>query len=171
MFLSFRVFVFLSFCIFVFLSRQPSDQMSEGSEVSKVTLCVKILKWHWPSHSPPRSGIELPGQLKRWRILIIDKFISQAPLNVTDTMYNSASKNSCILDDTFVLRRLAPYHLRDKTTDTLCTWRKGWNRRQGINTSKKVGRRRVFQSFVCLRLSILPNECRKNEFEGKLKCE
>ena len=35
--------------------------MSEGSQVSKVTLCVKILKWHSPT---PRSGIELPGQLK-----------------------------------------------------------------------------------------------------------
>ena len=24
--------------------------MSEGSQVSKVTICVEILKWHWPSH-------------------------------------------------------------------------------------------------------------------------
>ena len=41
--------------------------MSEGSEVSKVTLCVRILKWHPPTHWPsewPMSGIELPGQLK-----------------------------------------------------------------------------------------------------------
>jgi len=43
--LSFCLFVFLSFCLFVFLSRHHSDQMSEGSEVSKVTLCVEILKW------------------------------------------------------------------------------------------------------------------------------
>ena len=66
-FLSFCLFVFLSFCLSVFLSRHHSDQMSEGSEVSKVTLCVKVLKWHplshWLTHSP-RSGIELPGQLK-----------------------------------------------------------------------------------------------------------
>ena len=41
----FGLFVFLPFCIFVFLSRHHSDQISEGSEVSKVTLCVEILKW------------------------------------------------------------------------------------------------------------------------------
>ena len=29
-----------------FFSPHHSDQMSEGSQVSKVTLCVKILKWH-----------------------------------------------------------------------------------------------------------------------------
>ena len=66
--LSFCLFVFLSFCLFVFLFRHHFDQMSEGSEVSKVTLCVKIQKWHWVSHWPtdwPRSGIELPGQLKK----------------------------------------------------------------------------------------------------------
>ena len=38
--------------------------MSEGSLVSKVTLCVKILKWHSLTQSA-RVGIELPGQLKR----------------------------------------------------------------------------------------------------------
>ena len=47
----------------VFFSPHYSDQMSEGSQVSKVTLCVKILKWQWLTHWP-RSGIELPGQLK-----------------------------------------------------------------------------------------------------------
>ena len=47
----------------IFSSEHFFDQMSEGSQVSKVTLCVKILKWHPPSHWP-RSGIELPGQLK-----------------------------------------------------------------------------------------------------------
>ena len=59
--------IFLSFCFSVFLSRHHSDQMSEGSQVSKVSLCVKILKWHPPTDSVsqwPRSGIELPGQLK-----------------------------------------------------------------------------------------------------------
>ena len=45
-FLSFCLFVFLSFCLYVFLSRHHSDEMSEGLEVSKVTICVKILKWH-----------------------------------------------------------------------------------------------------------------------------
>ena len=35
-FLSFCTFVFLSFCLL-------SDQMSEGSQVSKVNLCVQIL--------------------------------------------------------------------------------------------------------------------------------
>ena len=32
--------IFWSFCL---LSRQHSDQISEGSQVSKVTLCVQIL--------------------------------------------------------------------------------------------------------------------------------
>ena len=52
------VFVFLSLCLFVFLvflshcisvsqSRHHSDQMSEVSQVSKITLCVQILKWQW----------------------------------------------------------------------------------------------------------------------------
>ena len=54
-FLSFYLFVFLSFCLFVFSSWQHSDQMSEGFQVSKVSLCVKILKWqsltHWVSES------------------------------------------------------------------------------------------------------------------------
>ena len=55
--LSFCLFVHLSFCLFsfclflVFLSRHHSDQMSEGSPVSKVTPCVKILKWHPVTHS------------------------------------------------------------------------------------------------------------------------
>ena len=58
------LFVFVSFCLFAsFFSRHFADQMSEGPEVSKVTLCVKILKWH-PVTQSPRSGIELPGQLK-----------------------------------------------------------------------------------------------------------
>ena len=60
-FFTFLVF-FLHLCSF-FLSTYHSDQMSEGSEVSKVTLCVKILKWQSATHWP-RSGIELPGQLK-----------------------------------------------------------------------------------------------------------
>ena len=51
----FLCFVFLSFCCFVFLSGYHCDQMSEGSEVSKVTLCVKILKWHSPSQSLSQS--------------------------------------------------------------------------------------------------------------------
>ena len=40
-FLSFNLFV-----LFVFLSRHHSDQMSEGSQGSKVTLFVEIQKWH-----------------------------------------------------------------------------------------------------------------------------
>ena len=37
----FLSFVFLSFCISIdFLRRNPSDEMSEDSQVSKVTLCV-----------------------------------------------------------------------------------------------------------------------------------
>ena len=54
----------LSFFLLSFrlLSRRHSDQMSEGSQVSKVTLYVQILKCHNP---PPRVGIELPGQLKK----------------------------------------------------------------------------------------------------------
>ena len=67
------VFVlFLSFCnfvfyFFIFLSSHHSDQMSEGSLVPKAILCAEILKWHWVSDwlsHWPRSGIELPGQLK-----------------------------------------------------------------------------------------------------------
>ena len=38
------VFSFVLFCFFVFLSRHNSDQMSEGSQVSKVAVCVQILK-------------------------------------------------------------------------------------------------------------------------------
>ena len=55
-FLSFCLFVFLSFCLFVFLSRHHSDQMSQWSQVSKVTLCVKILKWHSLSQSVSDQG-------------------------------------------------------------------------------------------------------------------
>ena len=61
---SFCIFVFLwfclflSFCFFAFLSFYHSDQMSGGSQVSKVTLCVqKFLR-------RSRVGIELRGQLK-----------------------------------------------------------------------------------------------------------
>ena len=66
-FFFFFLLVFLSSCLFVFLSGHHSDQMSEGSQVSKVTICVNILKWQWVIDSLthwPRSGIELPGQLK-----------------------------------------------------------------------------------------------------------
>ena len=48
--------IFLSFCFSVFLSRHHSDQMSEGSQVSKVSLCVKILKWHLPTQSVSDQG-------------------------------------------------------------------------------------------------------------------
>ena len=41
--------------------------MSEGYQVSKVTLCVKILKWH-PASQRPWSGIELTGQLKNLKL-------------------------------------------------------------------------------------------------------
>ena len=36
----------LIFFFFAFFSFCHSHQMSEGSRVSKVTLCVEILKWH-----------------------------------------------------------------------------------------------------------------------------
>ena len=36
--------LFFHFCLFVFSSRHHSDQMSKGAQVSKVILCVKILK-------------------------------------------------------------------------------------------------------------------------------
>ena len=39
------------------------DQMSERSQVSKVTLCVQIKKWQSLTHRPSVS-MELPGQLK-----------------------------------------------------------------------------------------------------------
>ena len=59
-------FIFVFFSPFVFLSRHHSDQMSEGSQLSKVTLCVQILKWQsFTTHSPLRRvDIELPGQLR-----------------------------------------------------------------------------------------------------------
>ena len=44
-FFSFCLFVCLCFCVFVLLSSHHSDQMPEGSQVSKDTLCVQILKW------------------------------------------------------------------------------------------------------------------------------
>ena len=47
----------------LFFSPHHPDQMSEGSQVSKVTLCVKILKWQSLTQAQ-RVGIELPGQLK-----------------------------------------------------------------------------------------------------------
>ena len=48
-FLSCCLFVMLSFCLFVLLYFCPD--MSEGCQVSKVTLCVKVLKWRLPSQS------------------------------------------------------------------------------------------------------------------------
>ena len=39
----------------LFFAPHYSDQMSEGSQVSKVTLCVKILKWHPPNQSVSQS--------------------------------------------------------------------------------------------------------------------
>ena len=47
-------------CLF---SGHHADEMSEGSQVLKVTPCVQILKRHRVTDRP-RSGIELPGQLK-----------------------------------------------------------------------------------------------------------
>ena len=46
-FLSFWLFGFLSFWLlgFLFFCLSVSDQMSEGYQSFKVTLCVKILKW------------------------------------------------------------------------------------------------------------------------------
>ena len=45
--------------------------MFEGSEVSKVTRCVEILKWQSLTHSV-RSGIELPRQIKMHHALKVD---------------------------------------------------------------------------------------------------
>ena len=85
-------FVFLFFCIFLcaFLSGHQSDQMSEGSQVWKVTLCVKILKWRSVSQSVthwPRSGIELPGQLKMLTMIWLVQCCRSTPtaaVNSTD---------------------------------------------------------------------------------------
>ena len=66
-FLFFCLSVFLSFCLSVFLSRHHSDKMTEGSQVSKFTLCVKFQNRQWVSESVtdwPRPGIELTG--KKW---------------------------------------------------------------------------------------------------------
>ena len=51
-FLSFTFLIFFTFQLFVY-STFHSVQMSEGSQVSKVTLCVQILKWQcsdWATH-------------------------------------------------------------------------------------------------------------------------
>ena len=42
----------LSFYLCVFLSGHHSDRISEGSQVSNVTLCVQILKCHWLINRP-----------------------------------------------------------------------------------------------------------------------
>ena len=55
------VVVFFVF-FFVFFSWHHSDQISAGSEVSKVMLCVQILQCHRPRL--PMVGMELPWQLK-----------------------------------------------------------------------------------------------------------
>ena len=49
---SMHLFITLSFlsCLSL-LSWHRSDQMYQGSQVSKVNLCVKILKWHWLTES------------------------------------------------------------------------------------------------------------------------
>ena len=70
----------MSFCLFVFLSRHLSDQMSEVSQASKVTICVRnskvaavpegykpVPEGYKPvpeGYKHTRSPIELPGQLK-----------------------------------------------------------------------------------------------------------
>ena len=59
----FCLFVFFTYCLFVFLKIQ-SDQISEESQVSKVTF---ILKWRSVSHSVTRGRhtyIELAGAAK-----------------------------------------------------------------------------------------------------------
>ena len=48
----------LKFSCFSHFSRHHSDQMSEGSQVSKVTICIQIQKWQWVSEWP-RVGKEL----------------------------------------------------------------------------------------------------------------
>ena len=46
-----KIGLFFKFFFNLFFSAHHSDQMSEGAQVSKVTLCVKILKWHPLTHS------------------------------------------------------------------------------------------------------------------------
>ena len=67
-FLYFCLFVFLSFCpcLYVFLSRHHSDEMSEGLEVSKVTICVKILKWHPVIDSLTKVRYRAARAAKNW---------------------------------------------------------------------------------------------------------
>ena len=56
--------VFVSFCFFffVFLSWHHSDQISAGSEVSKVTICVQILQCHRPMITNGRYGAALAAK-------------------------------------------------------------------------------------------------------------
>ena len=55
-FYSFCLLLFLSFCLLLFLSKHYSDQLSKGPQVSKVTLCVQILKWRSVSESVTDQG-------------------------------------------------------------------------------------------------------------------
>ena len=49
----------------IFFSAHHSDQMSEGSQGPKVTICVQYSKVElYPLTQSARVGIELPGQLK-----------------------------------------------------------------------------------------------------------
>ena len=54
--------------LFDFMSRYHFNQISERSQVSKLTLCVQIQKWHWLT-DPQGVGIEL---LKR-RIVFLSQ--------------------------------------------------------------------------------------------------
>ena len=71
-----------------FLSRRHSDQMSEGSQVSRVTLYVQILKWRWLTDSltkvryrAARAATRDPiwaCQMKPWHpVLILNLAVTQ----------------------------------------------------------------------------------------------
>ena len=61
--------IFLSFCFSVFLSRHHSDQMSEGSQLSMVTLCVKIQKWQSVTQSLTKVSYRAARAAKKLLLL------------------------------------------------------------------------------------------------------
>ena len=109
----FVFFLFLfsfSFCLSAFLSRHHPDQISEGSEVSKVSLCVQIAKRLLVTHSA-RESIELPGQLKK-HLLFPKPHFEQSELAIISwlmkhwVLQSSFLKTICATEGSFTSKHL-----------------------------------------------------------------
>ena len=81
----------------LFFSPHHPDQMSKGSQVSKVTLCVKILKWQSATQTP-RSGIELPGQLNMSKVNYYQSAFNSQKEKVNILAEMLEISKSCIYD-------------------------------------------------------------------------